>query len=148
MACKTAVFVTDGQLPRFRGVMPCTLHCCPGLGTALQQLCHLMGRWQTSTTQRRAAPEVAESSSERGEEWRIDAEASPPTQGDALEARLTEQVEEGAPGGVPDDLAQHSALPHGHAQPLSPLTACSRPGRSWCSFRAACRAMDCQHDLT
>lgn len=77
----------------------------------------LARRWHRASTQCRAAPEVAEGSSERGEEWRIEAEASPPTQGDALEERLTEQVEEGTPGGVPDDLAQHSA-------PLSAAIMC------------------------
>lgn len=41
---------------------------------------------------------------ERGEGWRIEAEASP-LEGDALEERLTEQVEEGV-AGINSELAQ------------------------------------------
>ena len=38
---------------------------------------------------------------DRGEDWKIEAEASPaPTEGHALEQALTEQVEEGPAGGV------------------------------------------------
>ena len=91
----------------------CLLPRCPGTVTQPSSgAAPLMARWQRAGTRCRAAPGAAEGSGiERGEGWRIEAEASPPTQGDALEARLTEQVEEGTPGGVPDDLAQHSARP-------------------------------------
>ena len=68
------------------------------------------GRWQgRPAMDSRAVPEAAESTG-RGEDWKIEAEASPaPTEGHALEQALTEQVEEGPAGGVADDLAQTSA---------------------------------------
>ena len=49
----------------------------------------------------KAVPEEESAVTERGEGWKIEAEASP-LQGDALEARLTEQVEEGTAGTNPE----------------------------------------------
>ena len=68
------------------------------------------GRWRgRPAVESRAAPEAAETTG-RGEDWRIEAEASPaPTEGHALEQALSEQVEGGPAGGVTDDLAQTSA---------------------------------------
>lgn len=51
-----------------------------------------------------AAPEEDSAVTERGEGWKIEAEASP-LEGDALEARLTEQVEEGT-AGINPEIAQ------------------------------------------
>ncbi len=52
----------------------------------------------------RAAADEEPASSERGEGWEIEAEASP-LAGDALEERLSEQVEEGA-AGTNSEIAQ------------------------------------------